>query len=348
MKHATLRQLKVFRAVARNMSFSRAAAELSLSQPAVSAQIKVLEAHVGLPLFERLGKKLYLTAAGGELLHHSGAIAEQFREAEEAMAQLRGGASGKLNVAVISAGDYFFPWLLAAFVDQHPGVVLNLAVDNREEALRQLAENATDLAIMVRPPDDPEIVGEAFAPHAYVIVAPPWHPLAGRKAISRERLLREPFIARERGSDTWKSMHDAFGTQARAIRATMEIRSNETVKQAVIAGMGVSFLSSHAIALDVHVGNLVVLDVKGFPVMRNWYVVHRASKRLPPVALAFKSFLLADGARVIREGPPRAGRPPKESGPEAERESKPRRAPAARRARSSPRGPPGYKISSSD
>ena len=334
MKHATLRQLKVFRAVARNMSFSRAAAELSLSQPAVSAQIKVLESHVGLPLFERLGKRLYLTAAGGELLHYSGAIAEQFREAEEAMAQLRGGASGKLNVAVISAGDYFFPWLLAAFAGQHPGVVLNLAVENREEALRELVENATDLAIMVRPPDDPEIVREPFAPHAYVIVAPPWHPLAGRKAITRERLLREPFIVREGGSDTWKSMQDAFGPQARVIRATMEIRSNETVKQAVIAGMGVSFLSSHAVALDVRVGNLVVLDVKGFPVVRDWYVVHRATKRLPPVALAFKSFLLAEGARLIREGPPRGSGVPQPAEREGGLVAKPGRARHARPARS--------------
>lgn len=305
MKHATLRQLKVFQAVARNMSFSRAAAELSLSQPAVSAQIKVLEAHAGLPLFERLGKKLYLTAAGSELLHYSAAIAGQFREAEEAMAQLRGGASGKLNVAVISAGDYFFPWLLAAFAREHPGMSLNLSVHNREEVLRQLTDNLTDLAIMVRPPDDREIVRAAFAPHAYVIVAAPWHPLAGVRSIRRERLLREPFIVRERGSDTWKSMQDAFGANASAVRATMEIGSNETIKQAVIAGMGVSFLSSHAVALDVQVGNLVVLDVKGFPALRHWYVVHRASKRLPPVALAFKAFLLAEGARLIRDGPPR-------------------------------------------
>ncbi|MGH8801535.1 MAG: LysR family transcriptional regulator [Casimicrobiaceae bacterium] len=304
MKHATLRQLNVFRAVARNMSFSRAAAELSLSQPAVSAQIKVLESHAGLPLFERLGKKLYLTAAGSELLHYSGAIADQFREVEEAMAQLRGGASGKLNIAVISAGDYFFPWLLAGFARQHPGVQLNLSVDNRQEVLRQLAENMTDLAIMVRPPDDPEIVREAFAPHAYVIVAAPWHPLAPRRSISLERLLDEPFIVRECGSDTWKSMQDAFGAHAGAVRAAMEIRSNETIKQAVVAGMGVSFMSSHAVALDVRVGNLVVLDVKGFPALRHWYVVHRANKLLPPVASAFKAFLLADGARLIRDGPP--------------------------------------------
>ncbi len=301
MKHATLRQLNVFAAVSHRMSFSRAAEDLHLTQPAVSAQIKALERHAGLPLFERVGKRLYLTAAGTELLGYGRRIAELFREAEEAMAQLQGGARGKLNVAVISAGDYFFPRLLAEFADRHPGVTLNLAVHNREALLRQLADNLTDLAIMVRPPEDAGTVHTSFAPHAYVIVAPPAHPLAGQRAVSRERLLREPFIVREKGSDTYKSMQDAFGVDAERIHAKMEIRSNETIKQAVIAGMGVSFLSSHAIALDVRAGNLVVLDVESFPAWRHWYVVHRASKRLPVVALMFREFLLSDGARLIAQ-----------------------------------------------
>lgn len=302
MMHATLRQLTVFRAVAGHMNFSKAALELHLSQPAVSAQIKALESHAGLPLFERFGKRLYLTAAGTELMHYSRAIAELFREADDAMAQLKGGARGKLNVAVISAGDYFFPRLLAEFVRRHPGVTLNLEVHNREGVLRQLSENLTDLAIMVRPPDDDDdIMYEAFAPHAYVIVAPPGHALAGERSIFLDRLLSEPFIVRERGSDTWKSMQDAFRERAGDVRAVMEIRSNETIKQAVIAGMGVSFLSSHAVALDVRVGNLVMLDVKGFPALRHWYVVYRARKRLPAIALAFKVFLVSDGARLIRE-----------------------------------------------
>jgi LysR family transcriptional regulator, low CO2-responsive transcriptional regulator len=299
MKNATLRQLRVFQTVARHSSFSRAAEELHLTQPAVSAQVKELEGHAGLPLFERLGKRIYLTAAGAELLEHSRAIVQQFREAEEAMARLKGVAGGRLNVAVISAGDYFFPRLLAEFTRRHPGVTLNLTVHNRERLLRQLAENETDLAVMVRPPEGEDTVHEAFAPHAYVIVAAPDHPLAARPRIDVERLLQEPFIVRERGSDTWNSMREAFGPRFSAVRATMEIQSNETIKQAVIAGMGVSFLSTHAIALDVRVGNLVVLPVDGFPALRNWFVVHRRTKRLPPVALAFKAFLLADGAREI-------------------------------------------------
>lgn len=299
MKHATIRQLNVFVAVASRMSISRAAEDLHLTQPAVSSQIKALEGHAGLPLFERVGKKLHLTAAGVELLDHSKRIAELFREADEAMAQLKGGARGKLNVAVISAGDYFFPRLLAEFANRHPGVTLNLAVHNREELLRQLAENLTDLAVMVRPPDESETEHAAFAPHAYVIVAAPAHPLVGQRRISRARLLQEPFIVREKGSDTYRSMQDAFGPDTARIRAGMEIASNETIKQAVIAGMGLSFLSSHAIALDVRAGNLAVLDVEGFPAWRHWYVVHRASKRLPAIAVAFRAFLLAEGAELI-------------------------------------------------
>ncbi len=301
MKSATVRQLKVFETVARHLSFSRAAEELHLTQPAVSTQVKDLEGHAGVPLFEQLGKKIYLTAAGQELLHYSRAILQLFREADEAMAQLKGISGGRLNVSVISAGDYFFPRLLAEFTSRHPGVILNLAVYNREELLRQLAENLTDLAVMVRPPEGMDTVNEPFAPHPYVIVARPDHPLAARKDIPLEDLMHEPFVTRERGSDTWNSMQDAFQERLPRLNIAMEIKSTETIKQAVIAGMGLSFLSAHAIGLELEAGNLAVLDVQGFPSMQDWYVVHRRNKRLPPVALAFKSFLLADGAALIEK-----------------------------------------------
>lgn len=301
MKNATLRQLKTFEAVARHLSYSRAAEELHLTQPAVSLQVKQLEEHAGLPLFEQLGKKIYLTAAGIEMLRHGRMIIQQFRETEDAMAQLQGVAGGRLNVAVISAGDYFFPRLLAQFQRSHDNVSLKLTVHNREELLRSLHDNLTDLAIMVRPPEDPCMMRQAFAPHPYVIVASPQHPLAGKKNISRTRLLREPFIVRERGSDTWLSMQESFGEQLAQINVAMEIKSFETIKQAVIAGMGISFLSVHTISLELQVGNLVVLDVEGFPAMLNWYVVHRQNKQLPPVAIAFENFLMSDGAALIEK-----------------------------------------------
>ena len=299
MKNATLRQLKVFEAVARHLSFTRAAEELHLTQPAVSTQVKELEGHAGLPLFEQLGRRTFLTQAGTEMLRHSRAIIDQFREAEEAMQRLKGIAGGKLNIAVISAGDYFFPSLLAEFARRHRDVILNLSVHNRAELLHQLADNMTDLAIMVRPPDDIDTINEAFSPHPYVIVAARNHPLTRRKRIPMDVVVREPFVVRERGSDTRASMADGFGAWLPKINIAMELKSTETIKQAVSAGMGISFLSAHTVTLERQVGSLAVLDVKGFPVMLNWYVVHRRNKRLPPVAAEFKRFLMDEGAALI-------------------------------------------------
>jgi DNA-binding transcriptional LysR family regulator len=299
LKNATLRQLKVFESVARNLSFSRAAEELHLTQPAVSTQVKKLEDHAGLPLFEQLGKKIHLTPAGIEMLHASRVIIQQFREVEDTMTQFKGVSGGKLNVAVISAGDYFFPRLLVEFARRHPGVNLNFHVCNREELLEQLSDNLTDLAVMVRPPLDMDTVNEPFAPHPYVVVASPGHPLASRRRIAVSQLACEPFVVREKGSDTWNSMVEAFGGHMADLNIAMEIKSTETIKQAVIAGMGVSFLSAHTIARELQAGSLAVLHVQGFPLMLNWYVVHRRNKRLPPVAQAFRSFLLNDANAMI-------------------------------------------------
>lgn len=317
MKHVTLRQLRVFLSAAHHMNFSRAAAELHLTQPAVSTQIKELAADAGLPLFERIGRRTYLTPAGEEMLECAKAITQRLREAEDALGRLRGVTGGRLNVAVISAGDYFFPRVLAAFGASHPGVSFNLTVHNREGLLRQLADNLTDLAIMVRPPRDMDTVAVAFAPHPYVIVAPPDHPLAGVRQIPRAALNRERFVLREQGSDTWNSMREVFGRQFSRLDIAMQIQSTETIKQAVVAGFGIAFLSAHTVALDLLAGHLVVLDVQDFPAMLSWYLVHNRAKRLPPVAAAFKDFLLREGAplieRLVQLGAPAASqatRPP--------------------------------------
>ena len=299
MKNATLRQLKIFEAVARLLSYSRAAEELHLTQPAVSTQVRKLEDHAGQALFEQLGKKVFLTAAGTELLHHCRSIIAQFAEAEAAMTQFKGVAGGKLNVAVISAGDYFFPRLLVEFAGRHEGVSLNLSVHNRADLLTHLADNLTDLAVMVRPPQDADTENEPFAPHPYVIVAAARHPLARERGITMARLLKEPFIVREQGSDTWQSMADGFGRNMARLNIAMQIKSTETIKQAVMAGMGLSFLSAHTVSRELRAGSLAVLDVQGFPLLLNWYVVQRRHKRLPPVAQAFKQFLLDDGAKLI-------------------------------------------------
>jgi DNA-binding transcriptional LysR family regulator len=299
MRNATLRQLKVFESVARHLSFSRAAEELHLTQPAVSAQVKKLEDHAGLPLFEQLGKKVHLTAAGRQMLESARAILERVQEAEDALGAYKGVAGGRLNVSVISAGDYFFPFLLVEFARRHAGISLNFGVCNREELLAQLDENATDLAIMVRPPTGADTVADAFAPHPYVVVARPDHPLARDRGIPLERILRDPFIVRERGSDTWNSMEDAFGDRLGEMNIAMQIKSTETIKQAVMAGMGLGFLSAHTVSRELQAGALTILDVKGLPLMLNWYVVHRRGKRLPPVAQAFRQFLMKEGAALI-------------------------------------------------
>lgn len=309
MKHATLRQLKVFEAVARHLSFSRAAEELHLTQPAVSTQVKKLEDRAGLPLFEQFGKKIYLTPAGADLLDIGRGIIQQFELAESAMTQFKGISGGKLNVAVISAGDYFFPRLLVEFIGRHQGVVLNFTVHNREELLTYMSSNLTDLAVMVRPPQEPDMVSEAFAPHPYVIVAPPGHSLVGEERISMPRLLQEPFVVREKGSDTWQSMAEGFGADLARLQVALEIRSTETIKQAVMAGMGLGFLSAHTISQELLTGSLKVLDVQRFPLILNWYVVHRRNKRLPPVAQAFKDFLLGESAALIAAMMPFASAP---------------------------------------
>jgi DNA-binding transcriptional LysR family regulator len=299
MKHATLRQLKIFESVARHLSYSRAAEELHLTQPAVSTQVGKLEEHAGLALFEQFGKKIYLTAAGAELLLISRSLIAQFEQAEIAMAQFKGVSGGRLNVGVISAGDYFFPRLLVEFISRHSGVTLNFTVHNREELLQHIAGNQTDLAIMVRPPSDLDTLNQPFAPHPYVVVAAPGHPMTARRSIPADEMMREPFVVRERGSDTWRSMAEGFGGDVSGLNVAMEIRSTETIKQAVIAGLGVSFLSAHTVSRELRSGSLKVLDVQGLPLPLHWYVVHRRTKRLPPVAQAFKAFLLDEGASLI-------------------------------------------------
>jgi DNA-binding transcriptional LysR family regulator len=284
-----------------------------MSQPGVSTHIRQLEAHAGLPLFEQVGRKIYLTSAGHEMLRYSRAIIEQLKEADDALAALKGIRGSRLNIAVISAGDYFFPGLLAEFCRRYERVSVRLSVNNREEILRQLAENTTDLTVLLRPPENPDMVAEAFAPQPHVIIATPEHELAHKRHIPLQALASESFIVREQGSDTRLAMEELLAESRVKFNVTMEIKSTETIKQAVIAGMGISFLSAHTIGRELELGRLAVLDVDGFPVMREWHIVHHRKKRLPPVAVAFKHFLLEEGATLIEDlvGPAAAKRKPR-------------------------------------
>jgi len=299
LRHATLRQLQVFEAVARKLSFARAASELHLTQPAVSMQVKSLEQQAGLALFERIGKKIFLTELGAELHRHSRAIAQQLREADETLAARKGMAQGRLHIAMVSTAQYLVPPLLAVFLKRHPGVTLKLWAGNRELALKQLADNEVDFAVMGQPPERIGAVAEAFARHPHVVIAAPAHPLSKKRRIALARLAEETFLIREPGSGTRALLERLFAEQRLPLNVSMEIASNEAIKQAVQADMGISLLSLHTIGLELKTRRLAILDVRGLPLVRDWYVVRLAAKRLSPVAQAFRTFLLTEAGRLI-------------------------------------------------
>ncbi len=298
----TLRQLQVFAEVARRLSFVRAAEALHLTPPAVTMQVKELESAVGLVLFERSGRQVSLTTAGEYLLVYARRMLATLRDAEDAMARLKHVEAGRLDVGLVSTAKYFLPRLLARFREQHPGVELRLLVSANREQLVALLRNAEiDLAIMGRPPRDLAARAEAFAAHPQVFVAPPEHPLARLPVVEPQDLEREPFILREPGSGTRKHLEDYFAAQRIAPHVAMEMPSNESIKQAVMAGMGLSFLSLHTMQLELERRLLVVLDVQGAPVLRAWNVVHTQSKVLSPAAEAFRYFMLERGESFLAQ-----------------------------------------------
>ena len=301
MRHLTLRQMRVFATVARQLSFTRAARELHLTQPAVSQQVKLLEQEVGLPLFEQVGRKVHLTDAGAELLRYADQLGDVLREASESLAAMRGLKRGVLKLGAVSTAMYFTPSLLSAFTAEYPQVTIKFSVGNRLEAIAQLAGNDVDLVIMGRSPRELDTIAEPFAKHPFVIIASPAHPLAGKRRVRLKQLAGENFIIREEGSGTRASMEHVFRDRGVTFRASMEAGSNETIKQSVMAGMGISFISLYTIGLELQTGKLAALDVAGLPLVRDWYVIHLREKRLSPIAAAFRSFLLERGAEIIAQ-----------------------------------------------
>ncbi len=299
MRNVTLRQMRVFAAVARHLSFTRAARELHLTQPAVSQQMRLLEAEVGMPLIEQLGRKIRLAPAGVELLQYAHQVTELLREAGETIAAMRGLRRGVLKLGAVSTTKYFAPALLSAFTPDYPEVSIKFTIANRGEIIRLLAANELDLVIMGRPPAELLSVATAFAPHPSVIIAPPNHPLLGQHQVPLEALAEESFIVREEGSGTRASMERLFAEHHVPFRTLMEVSSNETIKQAVMAGMGLAFISAHTIGLEIDAGRLAILDVAGLPIVRDWYVIQLHRKLLPPIAAAFRAFMLERGAGII-------------------------------------------------
>lgn len=301
MKNATFRQLRVFTEVARHLSFARAAETLHLTPPAVTMQVKELEGHVGLPLFERSGRKVALTTAGEYMLVYARKMLATLKDAEDAAARLQQLEVGTLTIGMVSTAKYFLPRLLAEFQREHEGIEIRLAVGNRDQLVSMLHGNEVDIAIMGRPPKELATRAEPFAAHPHVFVAPTDHPLLriGHPTVSS--LQPYGFILRERGSGTRAAMEKFFESSRVEPRVTMEMSSNETIKQAVMAGMGLSFLSLHTIGLELEHKLISVLDVEGTPIVRAWNVVHTLSKLLSPAAEAFRYFMLEQAESHLAE-----------------------------------------------
>jgi len=299
VKNVTLHQLQVFEVTARHRSFTRAAEELFLAQPTVSMQIKQLTKAVGLPLFEQMGKKLYLTDAGRELLLTCQEIFERLGRFEMTIDDMQGLKKGTLKLAVVSTAKYFAPRLLGPFCQRFPDIEISLKVTNRERVLERLSANQDDLYILGNPPEE-DVERYPFMEDVLVVLAPWDHPLVGVKNIPLQRLAEEPFLMREPGSGTRMLVQGFFDSHKVMPKVKMELGSSEAIKQAVVGGLGVSILSHHTLALERAIGQLVTLDVEGFPIQRFWHVVHPTGKRLSVVAKAFLDYLLSEGRQVVQ------------------------------------------------
>ncbi len=301
MKQATLHQLKVFEAVARHSSFTRAAEELFLTQPTISMQVKQLAKAVGMPLFEQIGKRVYLTDAGRELIATCQEIFEKLSQFESAVANLKGLKQGYLRLAVITTAKYVIPRLLGPFCQRYPEIDVSLKVTNHERVLERLADNRDDLYIMSQLPEDLNVSSDPFLENPLVVLAPRHHPLAQEKKISVKRLAQEPFIMREPGSGTRKAVQKLFEAHGVTAKVKLDLGSNEAIKQAIAGGLGISVLSRHTLALEGTTNQLTILDVEDFPIQHYWYVVYPTGKQLSVIARTFLEYLLNEGKGVTEQ-----------------------------------------------
>lgn len=301
MQNVTFRQLQVFVEAADRLSFARTAERLNLTASAVSFQIKQIELQTGFALFERLGRTIALTDAGTLLLDYARVVLRSLREADEAMLGLKGTATGRVRLGLASTSKYLVPHMIARFRTTYPGITVHLQEGNRASVLRLLTQGDVDLAIMGRPPPDADLVAERIAEHPSIIIAQAGHPLAAGPEIPLTALAGEPFVTREDGSGT-KAMTDVhFAGIGFHPRTAMVSSSNEMIKQAVMAGMGLALLSQHTCSLELALGLLAPLPIEGFPLMRSWYVAHRRTLPLLPVQARLRRFLIEEGETVIHD-----------------------------------------------
>ena len=297
--HLTIQQLKLFESVVRNRSFTRAAEEMHLTQPAVSIQVKRLEEQAGVPLLEQVGKRIFATAAGQAVYATAIEVLQRLEALDQRIDGFKGRIEGPLQLAVVTTGKYFMPHLLGQFLQLHPGVEPHLKFTNRARVMERLTNNEDDFVVMGQVPDDHRLVSRPFLENILGFVAPANHPLAGRTGLSLEEVLRERFIAREPGSGTRRVVDGIIEEKGLSVTPYMELGSSEAIKQAVLAGIGVAVLSLHSIRLEAATGRLTVLDVEGFPVTRRWFAVHLRGKQLSLVAQSFLDFILEEGHKVF-------------------------------------------------
>ena len=271
-----------------------------MTPAALTARLKGLEGAVALPLFDRTSAGLRLNAAGAVALERARAIERALRDFTEAMQAIRTGQGGTLSVGAVSTAKYFAPRLIAAFIGSHPKLDLRFQIGNRAETIEALKNLEVDVALTGRPPADLPVAKTPIGPHPYVMIAPPTHRLARARRILREALAGEAFLFREPGSGT-RSLFEVFigDTEIRRAQVGMELGSNETIKQAVMAGMGIALISAHTIAAEVAERRLVCLDIAGLPIIRHWYVVYRADRPLSAAARAFNDFARSRGAEFL-------------------------------------------------
>ncbi len=295
----TIRQLQIFEAVAKYLSYTKAAETLYLSQPAVSMQIKQLELEIAMPLFERLGKTLFLTETGEELLTYSKNINQQLIELSDVLDEMRGSEKGSLTIAVVTTANYFSLKLLGEFYKRFSATKISLDVTNRASLIRHLEDNSVDMVIMGQPPEDIDVESTPFLDNPLVVIAPKGHSLANEREIPLSVLQQETFIMREHGSGTRMAMERFFEKNGYTISSVMEMSSNEAINRAVEAGLGLGIVSRHTLEMELALDQLDILDVEGFPIMRNWYLVHRKEKRFTAIALAFKELVINDANAIL-------------------------------------------------
>jgi LysR family transcriptional regulator, low CO2-responsive transcriptional regulator len=302
LKHGTLPQLRVFEASARLGCFARAAEELHMAQPTASVQIKKLSETIGLPLFEQVGKRIYLTEAGERVYAGCHDVFGALSHLEETLTELRGLTSGHLQLAVTSTAKYFVPRLLGAFIQRYPGIETSLQIHNRGTLIERLGNNEDDLYMFADPPDKQEVMVQTILPNPLVVLARSDHPLAGQRDVAFACLANEPFLMREAGSGTRMVTLKLFEQHGLAPKIAMELSSNEAIREAILAGLGVSVLSRYTLGLEPDQSTLVCLDVEGFPLESYWHFVYPVGKQLSLVARAFMDFTRVEARSLFLDG----------------------------------------------